>query len=70
MSKDDPKLQAALLELKQTDPPTISEADYEQMYKLLYAYRFGSIGFLELLGKLETILHINSSQASRQADPD
>ena len=40
------------------------------MYKLLYAYRFGSIGFLELLDKLETILHINSSQASRQADPD
>ena len=62
--------QTNLLPVDQPEPPTISDADYEQMYNLLYAYRFGSIGFLELLGKLETILHINSSQASRQANPD
>ncbi len=41
--------------------PTVSDADYEQMYHLLYAYRFGAISFLELLDKLEAILHINPS---------
>ena len=50
---------------KQTAQPTVSDADYEQMYHLLYAYRFGSISFLELLDKFEEILHIDASQARR-----
>jgi hypothetical protein len=40
------------------------------MYHLLYAYRFGSISFLELLDKFEEILHIDASQAKRQPDYD
>ena len=53
-----------------TEPPAVSDADYEQMYSLLYAYRFGAINFLELLDKLEAILQINSSQTGPQSDPD
>jgi len=53
-----------------TEPQAVSDADYEQMYSLLYAYRFGAINFLELLDKLEAILHINSSQTGPQTDPD
>lgn len=53
-----------------TEPPPVSDADYEQMYKLLFAYRFGAISFLELLDKIEAILHIDSSQVSRQTDPE
>ena len=49
---------------------TVSDEDYERMYQLLYAYRFGSISFLELLDMLEAILHIDSSQIGRQTDPD
>ena len=53
-----------------TEPTGVSDADYEQMYGLLYAYRFGTINFLELLDKLEAILQINSSQTGPQTDPD
>ena len=53
-----------------TEPPVLSDADYEQMYSLLYAYRFGAISFLDLLDKLAAILHINSAPVSRQTDPD
>ena len=53
-----------------TEPAAVSDADYEQMYSLLYAYRFGAINFLELLDKLEAILHITSSQTGPQTDPD
>ena len=53
-----------------TEPPAVSDADYEQMYSLLYAYRFGAINFLELLDKLEAILHINSSQTGLRTDRD
>jgi hypothetical protein len=74
MNKNDPKSQASLPPCAQNDqpaePPTVSDADYEQMYSLLYAYRFGAISFLELLDKLESILHIDSSQVSRQTDAD
>jgi hypothetical protein len=74
MKEDDPKLQTFLPSWAQTDqstePPAVSDADYEQMYSLLYAYRFGTISFLELLDKLETILRINSSQVSQQTGPD
>ena len=68
MRKDDHKSEALLLPCAQngqpTSLPTVSDADYEQMYSLLYAYRFGAISFLELLDKLEAILHINPSQVS------
>jgi hypothetical protein len=53
-----------------TEPLVVSDADYEQMYGLLYAYRFGAINFLELLDKLEAILQIKSSQSGPQTDPD
>jgi hypothetical protein len=56
--------------IRPTGSQAISDADYEQMYHLLYAYRFGSISFLELLDKFEEILHIDASQAKRQSDPD
>jgi hypothetical protein len=56
--------------IRPTGPQAISDADYEQMYHLLYAYRFSSISFLELLDKLEVILQINPSQASCQTNPD
>jgi hypothetical protein len=71
--KDDQTLQAAPPEtqtIRPTGSSTISDTDYEQMYHLLYAYRFGSISFLELLDKLEEILHIDASQTMRQPDPD
>jgi hypothetical protein len=58
--QDDHKPQALLLDDRA--PPTVSDADLEQMYTLLYAYRFGSISFLELLDKFEEILHIGASQ--------
>ena len=37
----------------QPGPPTVSDADFEQLYQQLYAYRFGAIGFLELLDSFE-----------------
>ena len=43
-------------ELNPAPSSTISDADYEQMYRLLMAYRFGSITFLELLKKWKEIL--------------
>ena len=73
MTRDDQKFLAAPLDaqtIRPTGSQAISDADYEQMYHLLYAYRFSSISFLELLDKLEVILQINSSQASRQTNPD
>ena len=45
-----------------TEPSAVSDADLEQMYKLLYTYRFGSISFLELLDKFEAILRIGAPQ--------
>jgi hypothetical protein len=33
---------------------------YEQLYHKLYAYKFGTIGFLELLDAFEEILHIKT----------
>jgi hypothetical protein len=38
------------------------QAMYEQLHLKLYAYRFGTIGFLELLDRFEEILHIPSNQ--------
>ncbi len=54
---DDPKSQASLLELTQTDQlpePSI----YEQMYRYLYDCHFGRITFLELLDKWKEVLHL------------
>ena len=56
--------------IRPTGSQAISDADYEQMYHLLYAYRFSSISFLELLDKLEVILRINSAQTRCQTNPD
>jgi hypothetical protein len=41
---------------------------YEQLYHKLYAYRFGSIGFLELLDAFEEILHIQPTQSNPRSD--
>ncbi len=41
---------------------------YEQLCINLYAYRFGTIGFLELLDTFETILHITSPQTNHDID--
>ncbi len=38
------------------------QLDYEALCTSLYAYRFGAIGFLELLEQFEQILHISSDQ--------
>jgi len=48
-----------------TEPPSVSGTDYEQMYHLLHAYRFGAISFLELLDAFEQVLHLKT-----HANPD
>jgi hypothetical protein len=71
--KDDQTSQAAPPEteaIRLTETSAISDEDYEQMYHLLYAYRFGSISFLELLDQFEEILHIDASQAKCQSESD
>jgi hypothetical protein len=35
-----------------------ADIDYEQLYMLLYAYRFGTISFLELIEQFEQVLGI------------
>jgi len=40
----------------------------EQLYSKLYAYRFGTIGFLELLDAFEEILHIQPPQPNRHSE--
>ncbi len=42
--------------------------DYEKMNAMLYAYRFGTIGFLELLDAFEEILHIQPTQPNPRSD--
>jgi hypothetical protein len=41
---------------------------YEQLYNKLSAYRFGAIGFLELLDAFEEILHIQPAQPHKRSD--
>ncbi len=57
---------------KTTEQPEVLPAPemtvYEQLYSKLYAYRFGTIGFLELLDAFEEILHIQPPQPSRHSD--
>ena len=48
----------------------VSVDAYERMCATLYAYRFGTIGFLELLTRFEEILGIEPSQAPIQHAPD
>ncbi len=44
-------------------PPKVPLGDiYESMCVWLYAYRFGTIGFLDLLGKFEELLGLPSPQ--------
>jgi hypothetical protein len=46
---------------EQPESQNVSEATvYEQLYSHLYAYRLGSISFLELLHAFEEILHIKT----------
>ncbi len=45
-----------------------SDDIYETMCLSLYAYRFGAIGFLDLLEKFEETLGIRSPQTSCQKD--
>ncbi len=42
--------------------------DYEKMYSLLYAYRFGTVGFLDLLAAFEEILHVQPPQPNPRSD--
>ncbi len=46
---------------------TKAAGDYEQMYALLYAYRFGRITFIELLDKWKEVLHLPASAQQQQA---
>jgi hypothetical protein len=48
----------------------IAENTYETMCTLLYAYRFGTIGSLELLDKFEEILQIEPPLANRHNAPN
>jgi hypothetical protein len=41
---------------------------YEQLWLKLYAYHFGTIGFLELLDTFEQILHITPPQTTHDLD--
>lgn len=43
-----------------------SETIYERMSRLIYAYHFGQIGYLDLLQKLEEMLGIASPQTDNQ----
>ncbi len=52
-------------------PDALSVPDmtvYEQLYLKLYAYRFGTISFLELLDAFEEILHIRPPQSNPRRD--
>jgi hypothetical protein len=51
----------------QTDQPAVSKADYEQLYLLLDAYRFGAIGFLELLDAYEEALGLQPQASEKDA---
>lgn len=37
----------------------------EHLYELLYAYRFGTINFVELVEQMEAILRLPSAQITR-----
>jgi hypothetical protein len=67
---DDRMTEGAMETADHTGQPEEIKAagDYEKMYSLLYAYRFGTIGFLELLAAFEEILHIQPPQASHRSD--
>lgn len=43
---------------------TISVEVYERMCRALYAYRFGTIGFLDLLATFENALSLKSPQTN------
>lgn len=48
--------------------PTPEMTVYEQLYNHLYAYRFGKIGFLELLDVFEEVLRIQPPQPNYRSD--
>ncbi len=49
------------METTKYEKEELPDNPYERMCRALYAYRFGNIGFLELLDKFEEILGIESS---------
>jgi hypothetical protein len=50
---------------KAKEPPIeIPQHAYEAMCRALYAYRFGTISFLELLDKFEEVLNIRPPPAT------
>ncbi len=47
------------------EPPKVPLGDiYESMCVSLYAYRFGTIGFLDLIRRFEEILGLSSPQTN------
>ncbi len=60
---------AEMFAIDATEPPSAAKA-YEKMYDSLFAYRFGTIGFLDLLLRFEEVLGITQSQSDNHADCD
>jgi hypothetical protein len=54
----------ALPEADSTPSHTVSIEAYERMCAALYAYRFGTISFLDLLTRFEEILGIEPPQSA------
>lgn len=60
----------------ETSPEEIKEErqlpldTYERMCAALYAYRFGTIAFLDLLARFEEILGIETPQPAAQHSPE
>ena len=50
------------------DGKTSIQPDYEQLYMTIYAYKFGSISFLELLKRIEETLEIHCSDQAEMLD--
>lgn len=53
-----------LPEADNTPPHAVSIEAYERMCAALYAYRFGTISFLDLLTRFEEILGIEPPQSA------
>lgn len=69
---DDRMMERSMEKADHTGQPEENKAagDYEKLNALLYAYRFGTIGFLELLDAFEKVLHIEPTPVVRQHDLD
>lgn len=58
---------AEMFAIDATEPPSAAKA-YKKMYDSLFAYRFGTIGFLDLLLRFEEVLGITKPQSDSHAD--